>query len=181
VRDPAVATIAIRSGTASQARRSASPSAQARVSGVSGGPWQLMLSGIDRDVVARRQEMQRHHDAVIELPLFRVCEVDFAQHRSDQPARQLRVPLDASARDRQPFFVLDRPVVVLRHAHRECGHVVHEEIGEMLGGDDHQRIGPLGLDCFAHAREVSVERVAHARLGALGAPGDPRSMAAHAR
>jgi hypothetical protein len=124
--------------------------------------------------------VQRHHDAVIELPLFGVRKVDFLQHRSDQSARQLRVSLDAGARDREPLFVLDRPVVVLRHAHRERGHVVHEEIGEVLGGDDHQRIGALGLDGFAHAREVRVERVARARLGPLGAAGDSRPMAAHA-
>ena len=43
---PPVPTSAIRSGTASQARRSAAPNAQARLSGVSGGPWQLMLTGM---------------------------------------------------------------------------------------------------------------------------------------
>ena len=43
---PPVPTSAMRSGTASQARRSAAPNAQARFSGVSGGPWQLMLAGI---------------------------------------------------------------------------------------------------------------------------------------
>src|SRR6185312_7207309 len=43
---PPVATSAIRSGTASAAARSASPNAQARFKGVSGGPWQLMLAGM---------------------------------------------------------------------------------------------------------------------------------------
>ena len=36
---------AIFSGTESAARRSASPNAHARCKGVSGGPWQLMLTG----------------------------------------------------------------------------------------------------------------------------------------
>ncbi len=33
------------------------------------------------------------------------------------------------------------PVITVGHAHGEGRHVVHEEIGEMLGGDDDQRIG----------------------------------------
>ena len=44
--DGAETCSAIFSGTESQARRSASPKAQARCSGVSGGPWQLMLTGM---------------------------------------------------------------------------------------------------------------------------------------
>ncbi len=43
---PPVPTSAIRSGCASQARRSARPNSYARGSGVSGGPWQLMFIGI---------------------------------------------------------------------------------------------------------------------------------------
>ena len=43
---PPVQMSAMRSGSASAAARMASPKAQARVSGVSGGPWQLMLAGM---------------------------------------------------------------------------------------------------------------------------------------
>ena len=42
---PPVPTTAMRSGASSAARRSASPSVQARWRGASGGPWQLMFIG----------------------------------------------------------------------------------------------------------------------------------------
>ena len=34
-----------------------------------------------RDVVVRRHEVQRHHDAVIELPLLGIGEIELVQHR----------------------------------------------------------------------------------------------------
>ncbi len=69
---PPVPTSAIRCGTLSAARRIASPNAQARCNGARGGPWQLMLTGYDGDIELRGQEVQGHHDAVIEFPFLGV-------------------------------------------------------------------------------------------------------------
>ena len=87
----------------------------------------------------------------------------------------------AAALDRKPRLVLDRPFVVIGHAHAIRGHVVHEEIREVLGGDDDQRVGLRRFEARAQLVELRVERVAHARVGARGAARDARRMAANAR
>ena len=81
-------------------------------------------------------------------------------------ARQVRVAGHATALDREPRLVLDRPFVVVGHAHAVRGHVVHEEIGEVLGGDDDQRVGLRGFEARAQLVELRVERIAHFRVGA---------------
>ena len=85
---PPVHTRAMRSGTASAARRSASPKAQARASGVSGGPWQLMFAGMMVSSFCGIQEMQRHHDAVVETPFFGIGDIDGFLDFADQPPGQ---------------------------------------------------------------------------------------------
>ena len=99
-----------------------------------------------RQIGLRQQEVQRHHDAVVELPLLRVSEVDAGHDALDQAAGQGRRPRIGAWRDGEPLRVLDGALVALRHAHAVGRHVVHEEVGEVLGGDDHQRIRAGGAN-----------------------------------
>ena len=86
----------------------------------------------------------------------------------------------AAPLDREPRFVLDRALVRIGHADAVRGHVVHEEIREVLGGDDDQRIGLRGFEALLQLAELRVERVANARLGARCAARDTRCVAADA-
>jgi hypothetical protein len=175
---PPVPTSAIRSGTASQARRSAAPNAQARLSGVSGGPWQLMLTGMTGQVEARRQEVQRHHDAVVELPLLREGDVDVVHRLGDEAAREIGVARNAGSLDAEPARVLDRSVVLVGHADRIRRHVVHEEVREVLGGDDDQGVRLGFAHRLAEASQLRVQCVLERRVGEMGAAGDSRCVAA---
>src|SRR5208283_1528211 len=86
----------------------------------------------DGQIEARRQEMQRHHDAVIEFPLFRVRKIDGLHHLTDEPSGKRRTAGHRGMRYAEPLRVLDRTLVAVSHAHCERGHVVHEEIREVL-------------------------------------------------
>jgi len=52
-------------------------------------------------------------------------------------------------RDVQPIGIFDRSVIFLGHADRISWHVVHEEIGEMLGRYNDDSIGPRGVQRLA--------------------------------
>ena len=56
-----------------------------------------------------------------------------------------------------------------------------KKLAKCLGPDHDQRVGARVLDRLPHAVEALIERVAHVRVGALGAAGDAGSMAASAR
>ena len=71
------------------------------------------------------------------------------------------LPGTRRALDREPLLVLDRPFVRIGHAHAIGRHVVHEEIREVLGRDDDERVGTRRFEARAQLAELRVERVAH--------------------
>src|SRR5512146_2729030 len=80
--------------------------------------------------------------------------------------------------DSEPGLILYRSLVVLAHADADRRHVVHEEVGEVLRADHHQRIGPCGLQCLPHSLACRIERIPHRRLGPLLAARDAWGMTA---
>ena len=98
-------------------------------------------------------------------------------HLADEPSGERGIAGNRGARDAQPLGILDRSLVLIGHADREGGHVVHEEIREMLGRDDHQRVGPRGLETLAHAAVGAVEFRHDGRIGQMRATRDARRMA----
>jgi hypothetical protein len=129
---------------------------------VSGGPWQVDVDRNDRQIELRRQEVQRHHDPVVELPLLGIGDVDLLHHAAHQAQRQVGVAGYAGLRDAEPAGILDRPLVVVGHADRVGRHVVHEEVREVLGGDDDQRVGFAAASESPHGAEGGMEGVAQA-------------------
>ena len=122
--------------------------------------------------------MERDHDAVIELPFFRVGDVDVVEYRLDEAARKFWCARNSGARDAQERFFLDRPLVELRHAHAIGRHVIHEEVGEVLGRDDDQGVGIGVLNRLAEARESAVNGIHMLGLSAVGAASNAGRMAA---
>ena len=118
---------------------------------------------------------------MIELPFLGVGDVDVGEHGLDDAPRQVGVTGHTAALDRKPRFVLDRPLVGVGHAHAVSGHVVHEEIGKVLGGDDDQGVGLRRFEAHAQLVELRVERVAHTCVGAGRSARDARRMTANAR
>ncbi len=96
----------------------------------------------------------------------------------DEPAGQLAVAGHPDLVDLDPVGVLDRTVVEVGHADRERRHVVHEEVGEVLGGDDDDRVGPGRLERLAHLVEGDVQALAQRRVGLVVPAPDARCMAA---
>src|SRR6185437_10719568 len=99
-------------------------------------------------------------------------------HGFDELARELRRSGYASSFDADPGLVLYRSLIAVAHADTDRRHVVHEEVGEVLRADHHQRIGPRGFDCLPHALECRIEGVPNRGLCALAAAGDARGMTA---
>ena len=139
------------------------------------------VHGDDRQIVSGGQKAQGHHDAMIELPFLCVREIHGLHHFADQTLRQRRIAGNDGARNAQPLRIFDRSFVALRHAHRECGHVVHEKIGEVLGGDHDQGIGPRRGKFGGHAAIGAVELLDDGFIGHVRAAGDAGSMTADAR
>lgn len=125
-----------------------------------GRPLAIDIARNDGKPVVGIKEMQRHHDAVIEAPFFGIGGIDSLLHFDDQPARQTGIAANGPVRNAQPLSVLDRAIIAFRHPQRIGRHVVHEEVREMLGGDDDQRIGPRGMQGVAHITERLIERLA---------------------
>ena len=92
----------------------------------------------DREVVARGEEVQRHADAVVELPLLRIGHVGGVHHPGDEAPGEVAVARHPGLLDAEPVGVLDGALVVVGHPDRERRHVVHEEVGEVLGRDHDQ-------------------------------------------
>jgi hypothetical protein len=109
---------------------------------------------------------------MVELPFLGIGHVDRLHHAFDQLARQRLVARHSGALDAQEGLVLDRAFVGIGHAHGEGRHVVHEEVGEVLGRHHDQRIGPRRADVVAHAVQCTLQRLARLGVGALGAGGD---------
>ena len=122
--------------------------------------------------------MQRHHDAVIELPFLGIGDVDLIHDIGNQTSRQVRRPGNLRAFYTKPRLVLYRPGIGLSHTDTERRHVVHEEIGKMLGTDYDQRFGAGFLNRPAHPVETFIQPVAQDGIGAVGTPRDTRRMAA---
>src|SRR4029077_10567325 len=70
--------------------------------------------------------------------------------------------------------------VAIRHADGEARHVVHEEVGEVLGRHHDERLRARGDELLAQAAEGGVEGLAQRRIGHARAPGDARRVAADA-
>ena len=134
----------------------------------------------DRHLPLGQQEVERHHDAVVELPFLGIGQVHVGHHGLNQAARQRRGTGEAPRCDAQPVRILNGTLVVVGHAHAVGGHVVHEEVGEVLGRHHHQRIRPRGADLGTHAVHGGVEGFAQLWVGALRPPRDARRVAAHA-
>src|SRR6185437_6162628 len=95
-------------------------------------PLAIDVDGNHGQIVSRRQEVQRYHDSMIELPLLRVGEVAILHHRLNQLTRELRRSGHAASLDPEPRLVLYRSLVALAHADTDRRHVVHEEVGKVL-------------------------------------------------
>jgi hypothetical protein len=144
-------------------------------------PLTIDVDGNHRKIVLRREETQRHHDAVIEFPFLRVGEIHGLHHFAYQPQRQARIAGNGGASNAQPLRIFDGSFVILRHAHRESGHVVHEKIRKVLGCDHDQGIGFRGGEVRAHIPVGTVELFDDGRIGHMRAPGDARRVTADAR
>ena len=123
--------------------------------------------------------MQRHHDAVVEFPLLGVCHVDVLQGGLDQAPGEVGGPRHGGARYTQPVRVLYRALVLLPHAHAIGGHIVHEEVGEMLGGNHDQGLGPTGFQRLPHSIHGGVQRAHILRVRHGLAAGYPRPVGTH--
>jgi hypothetical protein len=121
--------------------------------------------------------VQRHHDAVVELPFLGEGDVRAVHHFLDQATREIGVAWHPGALDAQPFLVFDRTFIVVRHADRVGRHVVHEEVGEVLGGDDHEGVRTAVTDGVAHPAQLAMEAFAGLSVGLIGAAGDARRVA----
>jgi hypothetical protein len=114
----------------------------------------------DRDDGKRRvEQMERHHDAVIERELLGGGEVHLLGDSRGQRPREPRIALDPTARDLHKLFVGRSPKLV-GAADAEGRHVIEEEVGPVLGGDDDHDVGARRLEPGAQLR-VGVEH----RLG----------------
>ena len=139
---------------------------------------------VDRDngkVEPRGEEVEWHRDAVVEQPLLGVRDVDGRHDLGDQPLRQVAVARSLELVDAEPARILDRAVVEIGHADGEARHVVHEEVGEVFGRDDDDRLGPACFEIGPHVVERRVEGVAHLEVGEVLAAGNPGGVAAHTR
>jgi len=91
-------------------------------------------------------------------------------------ARESRRAGHARLGDLQERLVLGRARIVLREPEAEGRHVVHEEIGEMLGTDDDERIEARGLETPPQPLVGGEEHGALLLGRGLAAPGDAGGM-----
>ena len=90
---------------------------------------------VDRDngqLVLGRQEMQRHHNAMIKLPFFRIRGINGLHDLRDQSAAEIRRARDGGFRDLEPVGILDGPRITLADADTVGRHIIHEEVAEMF-------------------------------------------------
>ena len=76
----------------------------------------------------------------------------------------------------EPLRILDRAFIVVGHAHGVGGHVVHEEVREMLRRDDDQSVRPGPLKAIPQPAESRVERLADCRIGPVRPGGHARAV-----
>ena len=143
-------------------------------------PLAVDVGGNHRQVIAWRQEVKRNHDAVVEFPLLRVAHIDVFQNGPDQARCKIGISGNTGPGDTQPLLFFHRPLVAFGHSHAIGRHVVHEEIGEMLGGHHHQRIRARVFQLSAHDVHVRIKPFAQALLGALITSGNTRRVTANA-
>ena len=130
----------------------------------------------DRLIEVRREEVERHRNAMVELPLFGIRHVDRLHDLGDDPLRKVATARCSKLVDAQPGAVFDWAVVEVGHADSERRHVVHKEVGEVFGRNHDYRLGTRGLDVRSHLIEGRIERVTHGRVGLIGPTGYPRRM-----
>ena len=116
---------------------------------------------------------------MIEQPLLGVGDVDGLHDLGDDPLGEIAIAGGSELLDTEPARIFDRSVVEVGHADREARHVVHEEVGEVLGRDHDDRLGFTRLEVDPHLVERRVERIANLGVGEILAAGDARSVAAH--
>ena len=138
------------------------------------------VGGYDGKVVTGSQEVERHHHPVIESPFLGVTHVHIFHNHPDQALREFGIAGNAGLADAQPFLVLDRALVAVRHTQAIGRHVVHEEIGEVLGRNHDQRVRPGRFHTSAHRVHPGVEPLALRLVGALVTSGDSGGVAANA-
>ena len=97
----------------------------------------------------------------------------------DESLGQITVAGRPELVEADPAGVFDRTVVEVGHTERERWHVVHEEVGKVLGGDHDDGVGFGGLDVGPHLVKRGIQAVAHVGICLIGATGDSRGVAAH--
>ncbi|MPM75162.1 hypothetical protein SDC9_122153 [bioreactor metagenome] len=145
--------------------------------------WRALAIDVDRDdagVKCGRQKMQRHHDPVVELPFLGIAHVHGLHHFGNERERQFGVARDGAPLDAQPGGVFNWAFVCVRHADRKGRHVVHEEVGEVLGGHDDDRVRPRIGQLLSQIAQRAMHGVFHLRVGELRTPGDTGGVAANA-
>ena len=73
---------------------------------------------------------------MIEPPFLGVGDVHRLHDRRHETPRQFLVSGNSHSFDAEPFRILNRAVIILRHAERERRHIVHEEIRKMFRRND---------------------------------------------
>ena len=113
---------------------------------------------------------------MVELPLLRIADVRGLHHLLDEPARQVAIAWYLVLVDAEPTWIFDRAVVAVGHAECERRHVVHEEVGEVLGGDHDDGVGFRRFEVDAHLIERDVEAIANVGISLVGSTSDSRRV-----
>ncbi len=134
-----------------------------------------------RQVKSRREKMQRHHDAVVAAPLLGVGGIHCLHDHFSEAPRECRIARNTAALDAQPRRVLNRTLESVADPEAERRHVVHEEVGEVLGRDHQQCFCTAVLNVPPLPVQGSVKSVALFDVfDQMGAPGDPGAVAQNA-
>ena len=78
-----------------------------------------MLTGIIGKIIFRRQEVQGHHDAVIEFPFFRIGHVDSLHDLARQARAEVSRPRHFGLLNLQPVRILNRTFILVTNANAD--------------------------------------------------------------
>ena len=139
-----------------------------------------MLTGMTGQIEAGGEEVQRHGDAVVEEPFLGVGDVDRLHYLGNESLREISVAGCSKLLDPEPAGVFDRAVVEVSHTDGEARHVVHEEVGEVLCGDDDHCFRAARFEVRPHVVKGGGEGFADLGIGQVFAAGDARGVTADA-
>jgi hypothetical protein len=124
------------------------------------------------------EEVERDHDAVVELELLGGGEVHLLRHAFGEGTGQARVTGHPTAGDLHELLVR-RPPELVGDANAEGRHVIQEEVGPVLGRHDHQHIRTRGFEPRAELPVCPVHRLGLGGRRERGPSGDAGRVARH--